>query len=411
MAVLKVFVSSTCYDLGMVRAELRGFISNFGHEPVMSEFNDVLFDPKDHTHESCIKEIANSDVIILIIGSRFGGKAIPQAVNQIDIEKIKSLSKNTKFLASTDNISITQVEILRAIEYNIPIFTFVDSKVLNDHLLYEKNKDKDFIDKIDFASIDKRKTAVYIFEFINFLRLRAKNNSIFEFSKISDIEDVIKKQWSALLQRLLFNQRKEITERNQGNLFLEGIKDIKSLILTTISTDNGKEIGKGVLRYRRLIEFFQFFGDVDVLHVLRQNVSWDDLLKQLGIKEVVVLDGDSFAIRRLTFLIKEDDTFYECRYHVSVIQKLSQEWNLFRKLTDNLKESIIGAVLESEQTTFPHVRYRNQNIREYIIELEGKRSTTTTTTTINPKTFEEVSLPDGPNYQNVSDSEESSDES
>ena len=37
----------------------------------MSDYNDVLFDPRSHTHESCIKEIANADVVILIIGSRF----------------------------------------------------------------------------------------------------------------------------------------------------------------------------------------------------------------------------------------------------------------------------------------------------------------------------------------------------
>ena len=50
MAQLKVFVSSTCYDLGMVRAELRNYLINLGHDPIMSDFNDVLFDPKEHTH-------------------------------------------------------------------------------------------------------------------------------------------------------------------------------------------------------------------------------------------------------------------------------------------------------------------------------------------------------------------------
>lgn len=409
MALLKVFISSTCYDLGMVRAELRGFISNFGHEPVMSEYNDVLFDPKDHTHESCIKEIANSDVIILIIGSRYGGKAIPQAVSHVDIDKLKTLSKSSKILESPENISITQVEILRAIELNIPIFTFVDSKVLNDHLIYEKNKDKDFIDKIDFASIDKRETAVYIFEFINFIRLRAKNNSIFEFSKISDIEDTIKKQWSALLQRLLYNQRKDIVDKNQANMFLEGIKDIKSLIITTISTDNGKEIGKGVLRFRRVIEFLQYFQGITVPSFLMQNLIWEDLLKQLTIKEVVVLDGDTMRVRGLTFLITEDGTFYECRYHIGAIQKISQEWNIFRQLNDNLKESIIGAISESVQESFPHVRFRNQQFKEYISELEIRRATTTTTTTINPKIFDEIT-PDGPNYQADSETEDNNDE-
>lgn len=39
MANLKIFISSTCYDLGVVRAQLRNFIQRMGYEPVMSFFN------------------------------------------------------------------------------------------------------------------------------------------------------------------------------------------------------------------------------------------------------------------------------------------------------------------------------------------------------------------------------------
>lgn len=95
MAALKVFVSSTCYDLGIVRAELREFLQNLGHEPLMSEYNDILFDPRDHTHESCINEVRNADAIILIIGSRFGGKGVPPALELIDFEALKASSKST----------------------------------------------------------------------------------------------------------------------------------------------------------------------------------------------------------------------------------------------------------------------------------------------------------------------------
>ena len=70
MANLKIFVSSTCYDLNIVRGQLRSFINNVGYEPVMSDYNDVLYDPRDHTHESCVKEIQSADMVILIIGSR-----------------------------------------------------------------------------------------------------------------------------------------------------------------------------------------------------------------------------------------------------------------------------------------------------------------------------------------------------
>ena len=41
MAGTKIFVSSTCYDLSVLRAELRNFILSLGHEPVMSDYADI----------------------------------------------------------------------------------------------------------------------------------------------------------------------------------------------------------------------------------------------------------------------------------------------------------------------------------------------------------------------------------
>ena len=96
----------------------------------MSDYNDVLYDPRDHTHESCVKEIQSADMVILIIGSRFGGKAIPKAIENLDIETIKAASKSTSFI-DKGNISITQLEILKAVELEIPIFTFIAGQKTN----------------------------------------------------------------------------------------------------------------------------------------------------------------------------------------------------------------------------------------------------------------------------------------
>lgn len=376
MAVLKVFISSTCYDLSMVRSELRGFISNLGHEPVMSEYNDILFDPNAHTHESCISEIPNSDVIILIIGSRFGGKAVPQAVNTIDFDRLKALSKTSTILENPDKISITQMEILRAIEANIPVYAFVEGKVMNDHLLYEKNKDKDFIDQIVFPSIDKRETAMYIFEFINYLKHRSFNNSIFEYSKISDIEDTLKRQWSAQFQRMLREQRKFKNEKIQSSLLLESVQDLKSLILSTISTDKGKEIGKGVLKYRRLIDFVISLKPSDEINFLKQNVTFEVLLKQLSIIDIVsTIDNDG---RNRCFLIKEDGTYFKFRLPINLIKGYERDWSTFKQYDEGLKESIIASILESDERHMPPLLYVNSqfsdilNQQMYQIVEEGK---------------------------------------
>lgn len=389
MAQLKIFVSSTCYDLSMVRGELRNFIINLGHEPVMSDYNDVLFDPNDHTHESCIKEIPNSDVVILIIGSRLGGKALPKAINHLDIEKLKSLSKNAKVLDNTENISITQLEILKAVDSNIPIFTFVDARVLHDHLLYEKNKDKGIIEQIEFPSIEKKETAEYIFEFINYLRFRSKNNSISEFNKISDIEDFLKRQWSALLQRLLYEQRVQKNEIKRIENLSEELKDIKSLILTSISSSQNKEIGRGVLKYRKLINFLLSFDSVNALRLLTQSIEWNDLMNQLEIKSITLTNSKFNFNRQILLLVKNDNTFYEFRYPISVYARFSSEWETFRQLNTEVKGEIINAISESENSLLPFLRHRNQNVDEYVKEIDEKHSMRSSTITMSQKTLNE----------------------
>jgi len=215
LANLKIFISSTCYDLSIVRSQLRGFILGLGYEPVMSDFSDVLYDPRAHTHTSCVQEVTNCDMLILIIGSRFGGTAIPKAIDEVDIIKLMNKSKSKKIFENPNKLSITQLEVLKAIEYNIPIFTFIDSKVYHDHLVYENNKGKGMADKITYPSIDKQETAIYIFEFINFLRLSVENNNISEFMRMEEIETFLRKQWSGLLQRLLYEQRSKKTEERK----------------------------------------------------------------------------------------------------------------------------------------------------------------------------------------------------
>ena len=98
MALLRVFVSSTCYDLHAVRGQLRTVIQTLGHEPVMSDYMEVLYNPAEHTHESCLKEVAGCDIVVLIIGSRFGGVGTPAAIEKVDLERLEESSFSTDVL-------------------------------------------------------------------------------------------------------------------------------------------------------------------------------------------------------------------------------------------------------------------------------------------------------------------------
>lgn len=377
MAGLRVFVSSTCYDLGAVRAHLRLFLQSLGHDPVMSDYNDVLYDPRIHTHSSCVDEVASCDAVLLLIGSRYGGRSVPEAIAKVDFESIQKKSKSVETLKSKENLSVTQLEILKAIEQGLPVFSFVDARVWHDHALYEKNKDSEVLESIRFPSIEKNDVATFVFEFINFLRHRTHGNSVFPFSKIQDIEDVLRKQWSSLFQRLMNEERIRTAESKRIDLLTEQFEDLKTAILTSIGSSNERDVARGVVRFRRLSEFLRALGLQDHNFVLKESHTWQDLLKEASI--VRVFDSNDLPPRardslRLTgmrsrvFLIKDDDSFYEVRYPLDFIRQLEMDWQAFIELPSESRTVILDALSEMV-SGFRSMRYIPEEFPRYIDEM------------------------------------------
>lgn len=183
MANPRVFISSTCYDLAAERDSLVDFCRNFGFDVALSERGDVFFHPDLHTHESCVNEIGNCHLLVLIVGGRFGGRYV------VDSTK-----------------SITNAEYSAAREAGIPIFTFIKSEVLQDHNLWQSNKAQEFAAKIHYPSIDKQAHALDIFRFIDDVRLAKNNNSYFSFSLPREIHEQLRKQWASMFLEGLKNR-------------------------------------------------------------------------------------------------------------------------------------------------------------------------------------------------------------
>lgn len=183
MATPKVFVSSTCYDLQEERAQLERFISNYGFQPVLSEYSGVYYDVDEHTHVSCVNEVSNCDLFVLIISGRFGGR-----------------------LKDGDGESITQAEYNQAKRLNIPVFAFVKSDVLAAQLYYKKNAtahDDEFARKINYPSIEKQEDAVDIFNFIQQVQRAQTNNALEPYNAFTDIENHLKRQWAGMFYSYL----------------------------------------------------------------------------------------------------------------------------------------------------------------------------------------------------------------
>lgn len=116
MAVPRVFVSSTCYDLKYIRENIKYFINNMGFESILSENGDVFYDPDQHTHDACLTEVQNCQMFVLIIGGRYGG----------------NYRKEDK--------SITNKEYEEAVKDRIPVFALVERNVWSEHFVYQKIK-------------------------------------------------------------------------------------------------------------------------------------------------------------------------------------------------------------------------------------------------------------------------------
>jgi len=314
----------------------------------MSEYSDILFDHRLHTHTSCIKEIANADMVILLIGSRFGGTATPEALSELQVEEIAKASNKSELVREKDRLSITQVEIMKAVESDVPMFAFVDSKVFSDHHLYQKNKDKAFADEIIYPSIEKPETAKYIFEFINFITHRFANNAITPYSSFSDIEDHLIKQWSMTFQRMLREERDKSIEGRRADAMLEQIQDLKAAVLQSISAGSGRDIARSVLRYRRLADFLlqmrMFNLDIDLADF---QGTFEELLAEFGVVDIRPASGNS-AMSARTVLIRSDGTHMRVRIPDRRFLQFGVEWKGFSQLDKDTKAAVLDGVEDSE---------------------------------------------------------------
>ena len=364
MADLKVFVSSTCYDLSIIREQLKKFIEQMGYISILSDYSDVLYDPREHTHTSCIQEVNNIDILILIIGSRFGGKAVPEALSKINFDKLKDLSLSPLSLDDDINLSITQTEVLKAIELEIPIYVFVDEKVRHEHLIYTKNKA--IVDTMTFPSIDKQESAKYIFNFIDFLSHRVNNNNIMTYSKLEDIEKQLKKQWGGYFQRLLKEQTSSEFENKNFNSLSDQINDIKVALLSTLSNDEAKIIARGTIKYRRLLDIITTLN-ITKPFALNPKLSFLQLLKNVNIKSLLVIE-EKRNMRNNFILIKKDKKVLQSRYSLNMLIDIQKDWSDFIELKKEHREVIYDTLLDMSINNrgFRVFIDRNQTLKEYL---------------------------------------------
>lgn len=260
MATPRVFISSTYYDLKYIRENLKYFIKTIGYEPILSEDGDVFYDPRKHTHDSCVSEVSSCQIFILIIGGRYGG-------DFKDTEK-----------------SITNTEFEEAAHSKIPVFALVESAVLAEHHVYTENLkkvDKMTADNIKYPSVSN----VKIFDFIDDVRKSSINNAIVPFRDFSDIESYLKKQWAGMMYGFLTQDIEENRISDTLSVLTQMSSKIEFLstqILNSVGTD--KELVT-IKLYEKMLNY-DVFRDLTFMNI---KPTPKDILKCAGFVELCQL--------------------------------------------------------------------------------------------------------------------------
>ncbi|HEX7643307.1 MAG TPA: DUF4062 domain-containing protein [Burkholderiaceae bacterium] len=171
MAKPRVFISSTYFDLKNVRADLERFVREQGFDPILHERGNVPYGKETALEEYCYREIGGCDIIVAIVGGRYGAAS------------------------KLDPYSISQMELKTAHELQKPIYVFVERDVLAEYRTYTKNKDG----AVEWVAVND----VRIYRFLDEVFALKVNNPVSAFDTSLDITLFLKEQWAGLFQRLL----------------------------------------------------------------------------------------------------------------------------------------------------------------------------------------------------------------
>jgi hypothetical protein len=259
MAAPRIFISSTFYDLRQIRSDIEIFIRSLGYDGVIHERGDVPYGSDTALEEYCYKEIGSCDILLSLIGGRFG-----------------SQSKNNDY-------SISQIELKTAIKLDRPVYIFIDKSVKFEYGTWQINKtNKD----TKYKYVDNKR----IFEFIAEIENLPRNNPMFDFETASDVTTTLRAQLAGLFQRM-------IKERSRA----AEISAIEKI------SDTAKTLGQ-------IVEYFREEknrGDDAIKSIIMFNhPAFAAIKKEMGIpSRVAFLDRgelDSLAKQRNYYTVKED---------------------------------------------------------------------------------------------------------
>jgi len=176
---MRVFISSTVYDLLDVRAELAELMRGLGISPVLSDdkLSDFAVQFDVNSIETCLINVDSCDQVIVILDKRYG----PTLGN-----------------VGYDDISATHLEYRRATEKKKPVYFFVRDRLEADYSIWRRNGKKS---EMVFSWIDKKDVALFSFieEHRKLETDATKMNWYSTFSNSTDLKTGLKRYFEQIV--------------------------------------------------------------------------------------------------------------------------------------------------------------------------------------------------------------------
>ena len=154
----------------------------------MNERGQIAYGREESLEQYCYREISTCDILINIVGGRFGSVS----------------EKDQKH-------SISQVELKTAHELHKQIYVFVERPVHVEYRTWVANKtSSDFTPEY----VDD----VRIYEFIEEIYALSANNVISDFDSVTHIVQYLREQWAGLFQRFLQEESRKEDYKITSNL-------------------------------------------------------------------------------------------------------------------------------------------------------------------------------------------------
>ena len=252
MAKPRVFISSTFYDLRQIRADIDQFLKSLGYEVIRNEEGSIPYGKEERLEEYCIQEVHHSDILVSIIGGRFGSESKEESA----IEKYFQKS------------SISQRELRAAIDNQKQVYIFIDKNVSAEYQTYLLNKEND---KVNYKFVDDQR----IYSFIEEIKNLGINNNIKDFETSEDITSYLREQFAGLFQRFIEGQRR-VKEINLINELERTSNNLNQLVeyLANQNNDQQKEINQILMINHPLVNWLRTTLDIKYNFYI---VGYDDL--------------------------------------------------------------------------------------------------------------------------------------